>query len=140
MRSCLFDTNAVSLMFANLTPEKWIRYWKDVRDGRRTLILFEPLVSEVFYQSVKKFGLSEAKKKVMWLKSLPHVDIHSLTDVDAFDAGELKLRYNNLSMVDSFMLSIGKRQGSLILTTDHDIRDAGRKMNIEIDFLPFPHQ
>lgn len=79
------------------------------------------------------------KEKIYWLKSLPKVEIHPLTDSDAIKAGEIKVSHDDLSLVDCYILSIGKRRNSIILTTDHVIRDAGKKLGIEVNFCSFPN-
>ena len=136
MRKCLFDTNAVSLMLSGSIPERWVRYSTGVREGKIVLLLFEPLISEIFYKNVPKYGLAECRKHILWLKSLPHVEIHSLTDSDAINAGEIKIRQSQygLSLVDCYLLSIGRHHKSIILTTDHGVRDAGREIGVEIDY------
>lgn len=139
MKKCLFDTYAVSLMLSGGLPEKWIRYANEVRKGERILLLFEPLISEIFYKNEPKFGISTCREKIYWLKSLPKVEIHKLTDTDALDAGEIKIRNSqyDLSLVDCYLLSIGKRRNSIILTTDHGVRDVGKKIGVEVNYYPF---
>jgi len=137
MKKIIFDTYVVSLMLSDNLPEKWIKYYNEIRKGERILLLFEPLISETFYKNELKFGMSACKQKIYWLKSLPKVEIHTLTDTDAIAAGEIKVRYDDLSLVDCYLLSIGKRRSSIILTTDHVIRDAGKKLGIEVNFCSF---
>ncbi len=139
MRRYLFDANAISLLILGTPPEKWFRRWKEIKERRRVLLLFEPLISEVFYKNTSKHGRKSCMDKILWLKSLPNVEIHRMNDNDAFNAGKIKVdfaRYG-LSLVDCFLLSIGKYQGSTIFTTDHEVRDVARKMRVNVDFLPF---
>lgn len=139
MRKCLFDTNAVSLMLSDRIPEKWVRYSTGVREWKIVLLLSEPLISEIFYKNVSKFGHAECRKHILLLKSLSHVEIHSLTDSDAINAGEIKIRLSQygLSLVDYYLLSIGRPHKSIILTTDHGVKDAGRKIGVEINYYFF---
>ncbi len=138
MKKCIFDTNAVSLMFSENLPEIWERYVKQVRKGERILLLFEPLISEIFYKNEPNFGFSICRDKIYQLKALPKVEIHRLTDTDAINAGQIKIRYldYDLSLVDCYLLSIGKSRKCIILTTDHKVRDVGKKIDIEIIYHP----
>lgn len=76
--------------------------------------------------------------KIYQLKALPKVEIHTLTDIDAINAGEIKVRYcdYDLSLVDCYLLSVGKSRKCIILTTDHKVRDVGKKINVEIIYHP----
>jgi len=47
MKKYLFDTNVYSLIFSESVPEKWTRYWKEVRSKKKKLIIFEMLISEI---------------------------------------------------------------------------------------------
>ena len=140
MKKCIFDTNAVSLIFSKNVPEIWERYVKQVRKGERILLLFEPLISEIFYKNEPNFGISECKTRILQLKALPKVEFHTLTDTDAINAGEIKVRYKeyDLSLVDCYLLTVGKHRKSIILTTDHTVRDVGKKIDVEIIYHPLP--
>ncbi len=141
MKKYLFDTNAISTILFGSAPEKWLRHWKDVKEGRGTLILFEPLISEIFYRNTPKLGKKACKDKILWLKSLPRAEIHQLGDNEAIDAGNIKIDFakNNLSLVDCFLLSVGKRYSCKIFTTDHSVRDVARELRINVDYLPFKY-
>ncbi|MEM4160687.1 MAG: PIN domain-containing protein [Thermoplasmata archaeon] len=138
MKRCILDTNAFSILMNDRIPEKWSRIWSEIRVGQRSLILIEPLVSEIYYKNVLRVGKKSAKDMIMWLKSLKKAEIHSLDDNDAMNAGAIKVDYSNydLSLVDCFLLAIARRYNALILTTDHSIRDAARNMKVEVNFLP----
>ena len=49
MKKYLFDTNVYSLIFSESVPEKWTRYWKEVCSKKKQLIIFEMLISEIFW-------------------------------------------------------------------------------------------
>jgi predicted nucleic acid-binding protein len=102
------------------------------------LLLFEPLISEIYYKNFPKQGKRACKDKILWLKSLPKKGVYSLKNRDAINAGEIKVRFlrYNLSLVDCFLLSVGMHCNATLLTTDHSVRDVARKMNIKVDFLP----
>jgi len=45
--------------------------------------------------------------------------------------------YYRLSLVDCFLLSVAKVNGARVFTTDHKLRDAAKKMKVNISYLPF---
>ena len=139
MKRYLFDTNSISLTFDNVLPEKWIRFWKEVRMGNSGLLLFEPLISETYYKNIPKYGKKACKDKIMWLKSLPKTKIHKLDNNDAIRAGDIKVQYSEygLSLVDCFLLTVAKVHSAMVFTTDHDVRDVAREMNVKVSFLPY---
>ena len=138
MRKCLIDTYAMSLFMSDKTPEKWDRIWREIRMGKRSLILIEPVISEIYYKNIPKFGMKKTKDRILGIKSYSRAEIISLDDNDAFNAGEIKIRFSNynLSLVDCFLLSVGRKHKALILTTDHLIRDVAKKIGVEVNFLP----
>lgn len=140
MKRYLFDTNSISLTFNDSLPEKWRRFWKEVRMGSKGLLLFEPLISEIYYKNIPKHGKQNCKNKIIWLKSLQKTEIHQLNDRDAINAGDLKIQFSryDLSLVDCFLLSIAKANKAMIVTTDHSVREVARKLNVNVSFLPFP--
>jgi predicted nucleic acid-binding protein len=136
----MFDTNALSIILYDNIPEKWSMKWKFIREGRAELILIEPLISEVFYKNVPKKGKKVSKNKIFWLKSLKKGEIYRMEDNDAILAGEIKIKYSNkgISLVDCFLIAVGKRQSASLFTTDPGIRDVARKLNVKVDYIPFP--
>ena len=139
MRKYLFDTNAISLAYDDALPEKWARPWREVRVGMRSLLLFEPLVSEIYYKNIPKYGKKTSRDKIFWLKSLPHTQIYLIDDNDAINAGNIKVRYpGGLSLVDCYLLAIAKANNAKIFTTDYGLRDVARSMGVNVDYLPLP--
>jgi predicted nucleic acid-binding protein len=107
--------------------------------GNCCLLLFEPLISETYYKNIPAYGKKDCKDKILWLKSLPKTKIHQIDDNDAIRAGDIKIQYQKykLSLVDCFLLSAAKSNGSLVFTTDHRLRDVAKKMNLNVKYLPF---
>ncbi len=138
MKRYLFDTSAISLMLEGNVPDKWKRFWIDVRTGRGRLILFEPLVSETYYKNVQVHGKKPSKRNVLWLKALPETTMVHLDDNHAIAAGDIKVEHSrfSLSLVDCFILAVAKSQSAKIITMDHSLRDVARKMRIGCSFLP----
>ncbi|MEW5761487.1 MAG: PIN domain-containing protein [Candidatus Thermoplasmatota archaeon] len=138
MRSYLFDTNAISLILSDALPEKWSRYWKEVKYGIKKVILFEGLVSEIFYKNAPEFGFRLMKKKLEWIKSLPKSDVVRITDEDAFQAGEymVKLRNFGLSLIDAYILTLAQKNTAIIITSDIALKQASKIVGVECDYLP----
>lgn len=138
MRNYLFDTNVFSLLFLDKIPEKWSRYWKEIREGSKKLIIFEMLISEILYKNSKKLGLEKTKDKILEIKSLRNSVIIPVDDNDAFSSGGYMLKLNKfgLSHVDSYILTLSKRCNARIVTTDPGLKNAGKNIGVEVDYLP----
>ncbi len=64
MKKYLFDTNVYSLIFSESVPEKWTRYWNEVRSKKKKLIIFEMLVSEIFYKNSSEYGFKAMRENL----------------------------------------------------------------------------
>ena len=139
MRKCLFDTNALSIIMRGTTPEKWSRIWREIRMGQRGLVLIEPVVSELYYKNISRFGKKNTRDLIYGFKSMPRAEIHELDDNDAINAGAIKIDYSSygLSLVDCFLLAVGRRLRADVVTTDPSVREAGRKLGVKINFISF---
>jgi len=62
MKKCLFDSTVYSLIFSENIPEKWVRYWKEVCSGTKKLIIFEMLISEIFYKNSQEYGFRRMRE------------------------------------------------------------------------------
>ncbi|OQX18117.1 MAG: hypothetical protein BWK75_06890, partial [Candidatus Altiarchaeales archaeon A3] len=108
MTEYLFDTNVLfCLLYGNISiPQKWSQFWNQVRNKQAGLILIAPVVSEIYYKNVPKFGEKKVKDKILWLISL-NKELPSLDYDDAIKAGAIKIRNpNHLSLVDCFILAV----------------------------------
>jgi len=140
MSTYLFDTSAFSLFLLGKIPEKWKRFWNDVCLIRKNkLILFEPLISEIFYQFSKQIGFDKTKEKIEWIKSLPTSEMVLLDDNIAIIAGKYKINFSifSISLVDCYILALAQRKNATILTTDAGLKNSARKLNINTNFIPF---
>lgn len=135
MRGYLFDT-MVHVIACDSVPEKWRRQWKEIQSGNKSLFLFEPLIAEIFYQLYKIIGDKHSRERIFWLRALENTKIVELDDEMAFEAGRLQNEFNGISLVDAFSLTIAKRKGAKIFTSDRVIRDAARNIEVDVDYLP----
>jgi predicted nucleic acid-binding protein len=140
MRRCLLDTTPVTLLAQDQLPGKWVRLWKDLNQGTRRLVLFEALIAEAVSRltPLEGVGREGATAWIAKLKGLPHVEVHHLSDKDALSAGLIKASNHwDLSLVDSLILEVAASTSSLLVTSDHGLRDAAEVKGVEVSFLPF---
>lgn len=137
MRGYLFDT-MVHIAACDSLTEKWLRHWKEATTvGNKSLLLFEPLIAEIFYQLSRQKGEKAASDRILWLKGLPTMTMVKLDDNIAMDAGRYRKRGEfDISLVDAFSLAISKKERAELFTTDHGIRDAGKKIRVKVNYLP----
>jgi hypothetical protein len=64
MKKYLFDINVYSFIFSENIPEKWVRYLKGVRSETKKLIIFEMIISEIFYKNSQKYGFRRMRKNL----------------------------------------------------------------------------
>jgi len=138
MKKYLFDTNVYSLIFSESVPEKWTRYWKEVRSKKKKLIIFEMLISEIFYINSSDYGFKTMREKLELIKHLPGSEIVNITNADAFQAAEYKVTLHRfgISLVDSYILTIARKQNARVVTTDIGIKQAGKTIRLDVDYLP----
>jgi len=137
LKKILFDTTVFDLIYNDILPEKWRRYWQEIQNNNRELILFEILISEIFYRLSKEYGFEPIQNKIYQIKSLKSSKIVKINDRLALNAGKIKIKYHNLSIVDSYILTLSNHFNARIVTTDHGIRDASKGERIQVDFLPW---
>ena len=139
MKKYLFDTNVYSLIFSENIPERWGRYWKEVRSGTKKLIIFEMLVSEIFYKNSQKYGFKTMREELGWIKHLAASEIIEITNTDAFQAAEymVSLHRFGISLVDSYILTVAQKCHARVVTTDAGIKKAGKEIGLDVDHLPF---
>jgi predicted nucleic acid-binding protein len=127
MKKYLFDTYVYSLIFSEDIPDKWVRYWKEARYGTKKLIIFEMLISEIFYKNSKKYGFKAIREKLEWIKYLPASEIVNINNSDAFQAAEymVSLRRFGISLTDSYILAIARKHHARIVTTDGELKKLG---------------
>ena len=137
MRKIIFDTTVFDLIYNDILPEKWRRYWQEIRNNNRELILFEILISEIFYRLSQEYGFEPIQNKIYQIKSLKSSKLIIIDDRIAISSGKIKNKYRGLSIVDSFILALSNHLNAKIVTTDHGIRDASKGEKIKVDFLPW---
>ncbi len=139
MKNYIFDTNVFEFLINNQLPIKWNRYWQEIKNNAKNIILFEILITEIFYKLSKIYGFSSIESKIYQIKSLTSSIIAKINDNIALLAGKIRNKYqkNNLSIVDSYILAYSVHYHARIITTDSGIKKAGKDEKLEVDFIPF---
>ena len=138
----LFDTMAlVSWCKSGNLPEKWQLAWnRCAYEG--TVLIMEPLVSEIYYQLAKAIGHESAQNGILKIKGLKGVRMFPIEEDDdlAMEAGRIHLKAqqngSEVSFVDAYLIAICKKTGAMIHTTDHAIRDIARRYRCKVNWLP----
>lgn len=138
MRNHLFDTMVLVAAVRGAIPEKWRRQWNETKAGRKHLLLFEPLIAEMYYTLAKFMGEEAAQAKMLWLKSLRGARLVPLNDNLALGAARtiLKFKHYGISLVDAFSITIAKREGAELFTTDLGVRNICKEVGVPVSFLP----
>ncbi len=72
------------------------------------------------------------------MKGLRNIKMVDIDDNSAFEASRLYLsmRKHSISLVDSFVLAIAKKERAKVFTSDHKLRNAARDIKVEVNYLP----
>lgn len=107
----LFDTGFFHVYFSGLNEEAK-RAVEEVYSGK-----------SVGYTYGKLKGVDAAKARLSLILSSP-IKVVSTDKELALRAGELKLKHQNLSIVDCFVVAFAERENAVIYTTDSEIKRA----------------
>ena len=138
MRKLIFDTNSIDLLFQEKLPLKWKKYWQEIKNNTSKLLLFEILITEIFYKLSRTYGSSTMEHKILQLKSLESLKFIEIDDNFAILAGKMVIKYQKygLSIVDSYIVACGKKFGGLIISTDPGIKKACKEEKVKNNFIP----
>lgn len=138
MRKLIFDTNSIDLLIQETLPLKWKKYWQEIKNKTSQLLLFEILITEIFYKLSKNYGSLTMEHKILQLKSIENLRIIKIDDNFAILAGKMVNKYQKygLSIVDSYIIACGKKFGGLIISTDPGIKKACKEEKVKNDFIP----
>lgn len=139
MKVYLFDTMVLStIILQKKLPEKWSNKWEEIKERITRLVLFESLIAELFYQLIKRKKEEIVREEILKIKGLPASIIVQIEDDISFQAGMFyhQFRVYRISLVDAFLLAVAKRKNGVIFTTDFNLRESAKKMNIGVSYLP----
>ncbi len=139
MRKHLLDTMVHMAFYRGCVPAKWALLWRGIREGRRSLVLVEGVVAEMFERMSRERGEEAAWRRILWLKGLRGSRVLHADDNLAMAAGRLRSRHGSrfdLSLVDCFVLAAASREGCEVVTTEVGLRDCARELGVGVSWLP----
>ena len=139
MRRHLLDTMVQMAFYRGKVPAKWARPWRDVREGRRSLVAVESRVAELFSRIARTDGEEAARDRILWVKGLRRTEVVPADDNIAMAAGRLYARHNGehgVSLADCFALAVARERRAEVLTADRGMRDCARAEGVSVSWLP----
>ena len=118
----LFDTGFFHVYFSGLNEEAK-RAVEEVYSGKRVGYTLDLNLAESLYTYGKLKGIETAKVRLSLILSSP-IKVVSTDKELALRAGELKLKHQNLSIADCFVVAFAERENAVIYTTDSEIKRA----------------
>ena len=121
-RKILFDTSFFHAYFGGVQG-KAKEVMNEIFAGKSLGYTLDLVIAEFIYTYGRVKGIEEAKVKVSLIMNSP-IKVVSTTKEIALRAGELKIKYRDLSLVDCFVIALAEREGAVIYTTDSGIGKA----------------
>ena len=119
----VLDAGVIALYFAGRKDAK--KYVDAIYDGKAEAFMCEVNVAEFLYNYARVFGWDAALVKQSLLRNSP-INIIGIDEELTIEAAKLKLKYYNiLSLADSYLIALAKRNRATIVTTDRDIKNVG---------------
>jgi hypothetical protein len=118
----LFDTGFFHVYFSGLNEEAK-RAVEEVYSGKSVGYTLDLNLAEFLYTYGKLKGVETAEVRLSLILSSP-IKVVSTDKELALRAGELKLKHQNLSIVDCFVVAFAERENAVIYTTDSEIKRA----------------
>ena len=124
----VFDTGALSLIYAK--DERLHAVVERIASGEAEGLVPSVILAEFYYKTCQSSG-----KDVALLRSQQLVErltVMEASVAQSMAAGLEKCRNNRLSLADSFVLALAKRQGGTILTTDGEL---AKEHDVKVRYL-----
>lgn len=118
-RKILFDTGFFHVYFSGLNEEAK-RVVEEVYTGKITGYTLDLNLAEFLYTYGKLKGIEEANVRLSLILS-SQIKVISTDKELALRTGVLKVKYQNLSIVDCFVVAFAERENAVIYTTDSEI-------------------
>ena len=114
MKRYIWDTGAISLFFMDHTKIK--NYMREIVENKAMGYVPIIILSEFYYKTWQKFGQQAAQIRTITISDIMGEIV--LEAEDKFEVGELKIKNPELSMVDTIILTLSRKYGATLLTTD----------------------
>lgn len=118
-RKILFDTGFFHVYFSGLNEEAK-RVVEEVYTGKITGYTLDLNLAEFLYTYGKLKGIEEANVRLSLILS-SQIKVISTDKELALRTGVLNVKYQNLSIVDCFVVAFAERENAVIYTTDSEI-------------------
>jgi predicted nucleic acid-binding protein len=118
-RRVILDTGFFLVYFFDLDPGTR-RVMEEIYRGSLVAYITHLNLTEFFYLYSRKKGIDSARSRVSLVQNSP-VKVALLDKGSALRAGEIKVRYPFLSLVDSYLVALAERERASIITTDSGI-------------------
>ncbi|MDG7013437.1 MAG: PIN domain-containing protein [Nitrososphaerota archaeon] len=128
MTSFVFDTGALSLIYAK--DERLRAVVERIECSEAEGLVSSVTLAEYYYKGCQWSG-----KDVALLRSRQHVERMTVMETSVGQsraAGMEKCRNSRLSLADSFVLALAKRQRGTILTTDGEL---AKERDVKVRYL-----
>lgn len=97
--------------------------------GDKSLFLSFINLAEVYYRTIRNYGLEQAKLTISTLRKMP-ITIVSVTDEQVMKAAEIKGKYP-IALGDCFAVALALEKKALILTADHEFKKVEKLVKIK---------
>ena len=118
-RKILFDTGFFHVYFSGLNEEAK-KAVVEVYTSKSLGYTLDLNLVEFLYTYGKLKGIEEANVRLSLILNSP-IKIVSTNKGLALRAGELKVKYQNLSIVDCFLVAFAEKENAAIYTTDSEM-------------------
>ncbi|MQL54731.1 type II toxin-antitoxin system VapC family toxin [Acidianus ambivalens] len=118
-KKILFDTGFFHVYFAGLNEEAR-KVMEEVYEGKSVGYTLDLNLAEFLYTYGRLKGIEEANARLSLILNSP-IKIVSTNKELALRAGELKIKYQGLSIVDCFIVAFAEKENAIIYTTDSGI-------------------
>ncbi|BAK54456.1 type II toxin-antitoxin system VapC family toxin [Sulfurisphaera tokodaii] len=118
-KKIIFDTSFFHVYFSGLNDETK-ETMEEVYMGKSQGYTIDLNLAEFLYTYGKLKGLEEARVRLSLILNSP-IKIVSTNRELALRAGELKVKYQNLSIVDCFIVALAEKENAVVYTTDSGI-------------------
>lgn len=115
MKSYVWDTGGLTLYFVGHKKSK--NLMDDCLNRRSIGIVPQIILLELYYLQWREFGKRIAKFRIESLVE-SNLKIVAMDRQILFSAGEIKVKFANLSIVDSILVATGRKTRSIIITTE----------------------
>ncbi|HVB95079.1 MAG TPA: type II toxin-antitoxin system VapC family toxin [Nitrososphaerales archaeon] len=119
----VLDAGIIALYFAGNRRVK--RYLDEILDGKAFGYICEINIAEFSYHYAREFGLDAARTKARLIRGRP-IRVEGVDEGLTSIAAEFKLRHNDYSLADCYLLALAQKYDATLLTTDGPLSKNGK--------------